>query len=351
MKNAYEAIRDYSLNRRKFFELDDVLQAFPHLTQKTIVRTLLTYPEFIQYYGREFFNAAVIKLSEEETESIMCDIEEETKAHGYISGYDLHDIIQIKYPKVAENNSMSGIWRIIAALEYYSGGKYCFDRNIIFPKANVVTPFEVIENLLKGRKRFREEDAPENMQYLLTDWGEAVFFVSGLEIDKNVYASKEFARFDVEKIDAAIEALCEKKVFPLTDIDDFSSLPCCDFEWNKWLLKSYLYHYSKKYKIFFEDLQYKFARLTGIVTSVETGVSSFIEALALALKEEAIDLKLNEKKCVETPDWEDLSSYIVKRGYIVYPFSTYRETLRQLSHKPKPIKIIYGRNERSGFNG
>ncbi len=350
MKSAYEEIRDYSLNLRDFFDFNDIQQALPHLTEKTIIRTLLTYPEFVRYYKREFYNAAIIKLSQEEKESIFCDIEKEVKVSGYISSFDLAEIIKAKYPKVIENNSAAGVWRTIAALEYYSDGKYCFDRSMIFPADHVITPYEITEKLLKGKKRFMVEEAPENMQNLLNSWDEYVLFASGLEIDKDVYASKEFADFDVEKIDAAIEALCGKKVFPLPDID-VSSLPQSGFKWNQWLLRSYLFHYSKKYAVFFEHYP-KPTVLTGIVTLADTGANSFVEALALAFTEEEKDLKLNEKNLVSPLEWSDFGNYIKKRGYVSFASTGYSAKLRQLADKHLQMRrIVNGKTKRSSYNG
>lgn len=262
-------------------------------------------------------------LSQEELASIESIIRKAIKKYRYISFSELLKDIQTSVPTVASNNAVFGDLGLRNALAYKLAHKFSFTSNIISDFNNPIKAEDTFVELAK-RERFTLDD----ISSLANDCGTIanvyieVILQTAVRVEKELYVSKDQVSFDVEGIDAALMRFCTKDYIAFPDISTYSSFPDCNFQWNPFLLESYVAFYSKAFKLV-HARYFGQKYVTGAIVKRGSSIKDFSTLAAYAVADS--DFPLNKKDVLEflADNWyiaqrrtEEIDTIIVKASQI-----------------------------------
>lgn len=262
-------------------------------------------------------------LSQEELSSIESIIRKAIKKYRYISFSELLKDVQTTVPTIASNNAVFGDLGLRNALAYKLAHKFSFTSNIISDYNNPIKAEDTFVELAK-RERFTLDD----ISSLANDCGTIanayieVILQTAIRVEKELYVSKEQVSFDVEGIDSALMRFCTKDYIAFTEISTYSSFPDCNFQWNPFLLESYVAFYSKAFKLV-HARYFGQKNVTGAIVKRGSSIKDFSTLASYAVADS--DIPLNKKDVLEflADNWyiaqrrtEEIDTILVKASQI-----------------------------------
>jgi hypothetical protein len=70
-----------------------------------------------------------------------------------------------------------------------------------------------------------------------------------VRIDVDRYVSENHVSFDIDKIDTLLAGIIGERFAPIRKVSTFALFPTCGLAWNHYLLESYCYRFSRKYRL------------------------------------------------------------------------------------------------------
>jgi len=122
-----------------------------------------------------------------------------------------------------------------------------------------------------------------------------------VRVDANRFVSDRFVNFDIDIIDALLDNLITDDFIAIKDIATFAMFPFCGQSWNYYLLESFCYRFSKKYRLEVMNFNDKNA---GIIAK-KTCKLKYQEMLAVAASKADITLTT-----------EAVGAYLFATGYM-----------------------------------
>jgi hypothetical protein len=124
-----------------------------------------------------------------------------------------------------------------------------------------------------------------------------------LRVSEDLFVSDSNVNFDITKIDEVIALYCTGNFIPLRGVSDFSLLPYPGYQWNWFLLESYVRRFSR---VFAFDVRAVNSANIGVIVRKSFDYDDYDEILAMALAKSSIEL--NNKTVV--------GDYLFENGYI-----------------------------------
>ena len=99
-----------------------------------------------------------------------------------------------------------------------------------------------------------------------------------VRINENEFIRNDLIPFDVEEIDDILDTMCPEKYAPLKDVGLFLHFPNIGYRWNSFILESYLYSHSRRFKL----LHASFAStdVYGAMVRADSGINDYRELVA-----------------------------------------------------------------------
>ena len=110
-----------------------------------------------------------------------------------------------------------------------------------------------------------------------------------MRVSKNLFVAKDQVEFDVDATDKALETYLSSGYILVKDVDSFLVFPNVGYEWNEFLLESYLLHYSKKFCLVNNGTSLN--NVAGAVAKKDGNYTQFVDICAQALADSGIELK------------------------------------------------------------
>lgn len=325
-KNAYvkidplEEIRNCLKEYAQPMQYDDIFAALSHLPQSKIKSILRSNKEFVNNARGEYFHESIVSLSDEEMENIANIISYYIEDREFISGRELYNAVQEKYPDVIENNSFCSVYGFRDALKYKMSKRFpfrfLFNGNIISRNGQEeLSPADVFSHYAKKHDSFEMTE----LQYFANELGisftgsylEAVY-ADALRISKDKFVSKNQAQFAVAEIDSVIDRTCLGNYIAISDITNFDIFPYAGFAWNSYLLESYVAAYSQKYMLL--HTSYNTTKCVGAIVKRTAGIRTFDDLIVAVLVNSNIEL-IEEAALQFLVD----SGYLARRKYSIQP--------------------------------
>lgn len=70
-----------------------------------------------------------------------------------------------------------------------------------------------------------------------------------IRTDSDHFIAEDQAQFDMERIDSILETVIGTRFAPIRAVATFALFPPCGLNWNHYLLESYCYRFSRKYRL------------------------------------------------------------------------------------------------------
>lgn len=287
-----EEIEGYFLSAGKPKKLDDACSALSHIPQEQVNRIITMDSHFLRNAKGEYFHADIFEISTDELEDIAKIINKFIDATGYAIWTNVWNVIQQEMPLFIENNLyLSGLGIRNAIAQRYAD-RFHFKRAVISLPRDRHAMRDVYQLYAKHHTEFTADDI-----YNLSKELDTVVYFDALSevsvrVSHDLFVSKQWISFDVEMIDRAIESFMSKDYIRIREIDSFLAFPFVGYEWNEYMLESFLITYSKKFTLLNNGLSLN--NVAGAIVKKDGKIKEFEDACAAVLSESQIELRRSE---------------------------------------------------------
>ena len=290
------------------------------------MKTLLHQEKSIVWVAAEtYFYALNLPVDETELHKISSLIQPEIDFHGYITHDNMMRLIKEKYPMIAMNLESLNIYCIRNSLGYLLGNQFTLKGPIFsaldsklnlsdvyseFSKEHEILTLEELKNFAK------ELDIP---LYLDSVLGEMI------RISQTQFVRKDLINFDVDEIDNILEGMCPQDYIPLKEITLFLNFPNIGYAWNIYLVESYLYNFSRKFRLIHNS--FSEINVYGAMVRADSAIFDYNSLIIDVLSHSD---SLTEKKALQ---------FIVDQGY------QQRKAYKDIGNAIQEAKIIKEKRE------
>lgn len=287
---------------RETWSLDELQVRLPCLKMETIRQTLCG----AEYYRVEkdiYTHIENMDLPDSEGEKIMTFIVSKLKERDYVSANELD------LSKFMNLNPHCSFVAVRDAVFYkFLSNSYDKSGQVITRKGGKLRVLDILEQYCREADAvsFDELNALEasfdpegrtHSQCLIAGHNTMVrvssdFFVSDGNVD-----------FDIKRIDEAIALYCHSNFIPLRGVMDFSLFPYAGYQWNLYLLESYVRRFSYVFKY---DVRAANSANIGVIVRKSFDYNDYDDILALALAESSV--VVSDKNAV--------GDFLFNKGYI-----------------------------------
>lgn len=285
-------VEDYLLCAGKPMLIEDVCAALSHIPQGQVNRIIATDSRFLRNARGEYFHADIFEISDGELGCIAEIINGFIDEKEYAIWTDVWNKIRDKMPEFLENNLYLSRLGIRNAVAQRYGDRFHFDGAVISLPKDKYAMRDVYQLYAKHHDRFTAADI-----YNLSKELDTVIYFDALtevsvRVSHDLFVSKKQISFDVEMIDKTIESFMSKDYIRVREIDSFLAFPYVGYEWNEYLLESFLLSYSQKFILLNNGLSLN--NVAGAIVKKEGKMKQFVDVCAAVLSEKQITLKKTE---------------------------------------------------------
>lgn len=287
-----EEIGEYFLSTGKPMRLDDAFKALSHIPQERVDRIIKTDSRFLRNAKGEYFHTDIFEITDDELEDIAEIINGFISENEYAIWTDVWNAIQDKLPLFVENNLyLSGLGIRNAIAQHYSG-KFRFEDAVISSPRDSFSMRDVYQLYAKYHTEFTADEIYKLSKELYTGINFDALSEISVRVSHDLFVSKNLMNFDVDSVDRVIESFMSKDYIRIREIDSFLAFPSVGYEWNEYMLESFLISYSKKFTLL--NNGQSLHNVAGAIVKKDGEIKEFEDACAAVLSESRIELKKSE---------------------------------------------------------
>lgn len=249
--SEYEAILS-EIHRVAFSDgivcISNLAADLPYIPADKIAWCLSASDDFVWVSEGKYFCISEFIYNDVESEAILNFVSEECENKGYAS------VTELPMGSIPEENYQLSVTALYSAI-FISilKGKYYMKGKIITADKNGPD----IDSLLKIYCQNREEcsltevmakaeelTGSTNKQYAM-----GALFDTLVRTDMYHFVSEKYVNFNVDQIDNVLDEIIGERFAPIREVTTFALFPACGLSWNHYLLESYCYRFSKKYRL------------------------------------------------------------------------------------------------------
>lgn len=228
---------------------DEIEEAIPHIPIAKVKQVLAMNAEFISAGRGQYIHIDCVCLNKDDIKKINDIIQSGINDKEFISGNELTDTVKKMFPEIFDINNEISALGLRNAISYHLSDQFSFNGNIISKKDEDLSMSNVFSNYCKNRDTVTLDE----LNVLKNELGAVIYFDSvytnKLRISENMFIDNDKVQFDVELVDGSIDRFCTGDYLPIDAIKQFSLFPGVEYPWNSYLLESYVFAYSAKYRL------------------------------------------------------------------------------------------------------
>jgi hypothetical protein len=279
--------------------ITDLAEKLPYIPADKISWSLSASDEFVWISEGKYFCMDHFVYSPEDAKEILGFVSEECANKGYAS------ITDVPMGNIAEENFELSITALYSAV--YNAvlkGSYYLNGKILTVDQNGIDITVLLKSYCQNREectvtelmeRAEELTGSPNKQYSLI-----ALYDEMVRVDADRFVSEKHIDFDVDKTDNLLSEIIGNRFAPIRKVSTFALFPTCGLSWNYYLLESYCYRFSKKYRLSVLNYNDKNA---GMIASIDLPLT-YNEMLSEAAASADIEL---------TP--EDVGEFLFANGF------------------------------------
>ena len=281
-------VEDFLLSAGKPMKVEDVCAALTHIPKEKVDSIIKSDSRFRRNAKGEYFHADIFEISESELEKIAAIIDGSIAENGYAIWTDIWNKIQETMPFFLENNLYLSALGVRNAISVHYLGRFNFNGAVISRPADRYEMRDIYQLYAKHHPTFTADDI-----YTLSKELDTVIYFEALSavsvrVSHDLFVSKEMISFDTNAVDSAIDSFLSRDYIRIREIDSFLVFPNVGYEWNEYLLESFLLSYSKKFALVNNGLSLN--NVAGFVVKKSGQIKDFIDACAAFLADGRIEL-------------------------------------------------------------
>ncbi len=317
--DPHDDIKEYLVSCGVPVEKTEIFRALSYISEEIIEKTLNNYLEFICNSKGMFFHIDCLSCSDDDKDAITAIIQDSIEEKEFISSNELLERIKTEYPIFVENNSFITERGLRAALKYYMKDSFSFKGNIISRKNENITTEQVFLDFSKRKESFKLDELRSLCDEIKISTSQVLdsIFEYSFRVSQNLFVAKSSISFNVKEIDDVLDSFCHGNYISLRCVDSFVFFPYVDFTWNKYLLESYVYSFSNKYKLIHSSFGEK--SCIGAIVKKSSNINCLDDLLIDVLsssdisleKEKALDF-LFEEEYLGQRSYKNIDSILIK---------------------------------------
>ena len=210
---------------------------------------LVTTASIVNVAAETYFYAPNLPVSAVELAYLSSLMNEELSYHSYITDVRLMQLIAEKCPSIAINTDGYTTYGLRNCLGYILRDQFAFDGPIITLKGKELSMADVFTEFAKDHEVLSVDElsALSNEMNIVIYWDSVLSEM--IRVSATELVRKDQIKFDVEAIDEILDGICPGDYIPLPEVNLFLYFPNIGYPWNSYLLESYLFSCSKKFRL------------------------------------------------------------------------------------------------------
>ena len=282
-------IEDFMLAAGKPLSYDEVYVGLSHISKDIIYREIRNGSKFLMNEKEHYYHIDIFECSESDSEKIAEILNKEIEENGYAIWTKVFDSVKEQMPVFLENNLYLSPLGIRNALSRFMADRFDFDGEVISTYGSGLGMADVFRLYAKHNTPFSDTDLynfSKTTDTTIYFWALAE---ESVRVSKSLFVAKDQIDFDIEATDKALETYLSSGYILVKDVDSFLLFPNVGYEWNEFLLESYLLHYSKKFCLVNNGTSLN--NVAGAVAKKDGSFTQFVDICAQALADSGIELK------------------------------------------------------------
>lgn len=228
--------------------VSDVAKMLWFIPYDTIYHCLSVDDESLNIGNSTWMLAEHFPLTQEDAGKIGDMLDEYFLTSNYLQASDLTPLLKDHLPGIADDmNGFNNIatFNIVA---YYLRDRFSFTKAIISPKGSSIDCTDLFKGFAAEHDTFTLADLETLASELkLSIYWESIYAGGAVRISKTDFINRRLINFDVDTIDEVLQDFCPDDYLPLMAVSPamMMHLPSCGYQWNGYLLQSYVFGFSK----------------------------------------------------------------------------------------------------------
>lgn len=227
---------------------DEMVQQLQYIPSDKIAWSLSASQEFVWISEGKYFVMRHFLVGNEDETAILDFVARECERNGFAS------ITDLPFGSIPDDNYELSVTALYSAVfTRILKGRYYLHGKIITKESNGVDITALLKAFCVGRDecsvsevlaRATELTGAINKQYSM----EALYGTM-VRVDVDRFVSEKYISFDVERIDHLLSEVLGDRFTPIKSITTFALFPACGISWNHYVLESFCYRFSNKYRL------------------------------------------------------------------------------------------------------
>ena len=196
-------------------------------------------------------------LTREDATKVGDMLDECFLTNDFVLESDLIPLLQEHLPSIADNLSGLHFIAIFNILNYYLIDRFSFSKAIIAPKGAKTDFRDLFRVYASEHERFTLDELSAFASDLKVPiYWESTFSGGAVRVSRTEFIHRSLIEFDVEAADTVLESFCMDDYLALQAVSSamMMHLPPCGYPWNGYLLLSYVYGFSKVFRLSYNSL-------------------------------------------------------------------------------------------------
>lgn len=336
MNESNDIVFEYMKKINHSQTLSEIVKESGINDEKKALESLKNHPSIVLLNEKiqEYIYAPSFPIKNEELKEIQDFLESELKEREFIIDLELRDYIDENMENFSEvilSSTRYG-WRNCVA--YLLREKFSFNNAIISRKGISISSLDCYSKLCSSKSitTISELKKLSSLLKLPIPFGQVLS--ECVRIDEQTFVRKDKIAFDISAIDTFLNAKIKDEYLPLLDFEGYDEMPEISYEWNGYVLESYLQQYSKEFKLV--NLNFSVNEPLGAIVKRDSGIVTYKDLIYHVLKD-------NKQK------WSDSISalkYLVEKKYQMVASCEYiDEVLKNINEEIEKNSIDFPNNE------
>ena len=232
--------------------VDEVAKVLWFIPRDLVYHYLSVDDESLNIGNSTWMLAEHFPVTHEDAEKIGNMLDEYFLTNSYVQAFDLIPLLRDRLPSIADNLSGMTYQAVFNIVAYYLRNRFNFTKAIISPKGTSVDFTDLFRAFSAERDTFTLTDLEALASELkLPIYWESTYAGGAVRVSNTEFVNKRLIQFDVDAIDTALADFCPGDYLPLMSVSSamMMHLPSCGYRWNGYLLQSYVFGFSKVFRL------------------------------------------------------------------------------------------------------
>lgn len=230
-------------------EYEEIHKKIWYIPYDKMKHLLVAVKSIVNVAPETYFYAPNLPVGTDELGQLALLIQNELEYRSHITDTEMAEIIKNKCPGIAVNTEGFTTYGLRNCLGYIFRDIFSFNGPVISAVGNEISMSDVYSEFARTHEVLSFDD----LKNLSGEMNISIYWESVLNEMVRV-SEKEFVRRDLIPLDATVidnvlDGMCPESYIPLKDISLFLYFPNIGYQWNQYILESYLYSGSKKFRL------------------------------------------------------------------------------------------------------